>query len=88
MLPRRNSNRFCLDSGNYRYIVSEVQSAEVEDVALTVTVQSEDSNGAILRVTGLTTTRVPAMESKLYLQTTIRFGHPHFGNLSVLQTEI
>lgn len=43
---------------------------EDDKVALTITVQSED-NGAILRVTGLATSRVPVMESRFYAGRTV-----------------
>ena len=65
MLPKRNSNRICHRSAEYRYVVSEAPSADDGNVALTINIQSED-NGPVLRVTGLTTTRVPEMESRFY----------------------
>lgn len=65
MLPNRNSNRVCHDSVNYRYVVSEARPDEDGHVALTINVQS-GNNGAILRVTGLSTQRVPVMQSRCY----------------------
>ena len=64
MLPKRKSKTISVDSGTYRYVVSESQSDNTS-VALAVTIQNE-GNGAILRVTGLTTFRLPVMESRLY----------------------
>jgi hypothetical protein len=69
MLPRRNSNRVSVESDSYRYIVSESELPD-ETIALTINVQ-HDENGAILRIKGLTTTRVPVMESRCYVGRTV-----------------
>lgn len=66
MLPNRNSTRLSHKSVNYRCVVSEVGAGDEGTVALAINVQSEE-NGAVLRVTGLTTERVPVMESRLYM---------------------
>ncbi len=70
MLPRNNSKRICVDSIDYRYVVSDSNAAD-GTVSLTVNVQSEDGNGAVLRVIGLTTSRVPEDESKFYMGRTV-----------------
>ncbi len=90
MLPRRNSNRICLGSDRYRYIVAETVDSDEDVVALTVTVQSENANGSLLRVIGLTTTRVPAMESKFYMGRTVTHSirPQHVANLTSRVQEI
>jgi len=65
MLPKIKSNSVTVESGIFRYIVSESPSDD-DAVALILNIQNEN-NGSVLCVTGLSTSRVPVMESKFYV---------------------
>jgi hypothetical protein len=53
-------------SDRYRYMVRETTPAAGDIVPLIITIQHDSENGAVLRVAGLTATRVPVDESKWY----------------------
>jgi len=71
VLPRAKSNRIEIDSQPYHYIVSESADTHADIVVLTLTMQHRVENGAILRVVGLHTCRVPEAESKFYMGRTV-----------------
>jgi len=64
VLPRYKTKNITIGHDRYRYIVTEATPDEVNTVPLTVIIQHDSANGAVLRVTGLTATRVPVEESK------------------------
>ena len=65
MLPRHKSKNISLGPDRYRYVVAEAKPGDGSTVVpLVVTIQHEMASGAMLRVTGLTATRVPVEESK------------------------
>lgn len=66
MLPRSKSRRITVESERYRFAVSEMSEPDGDIVPIAVTVQHEVTNGALLRITGLTVNRVPVNESKWY----------------------
>jgi hypothetical protein len=66
MLPRSKSRRITIDSERFRFTVSESNTSDGDTIPVVITVQHDAANGAILRLTGLTVTRVPINESKYY----------------------
>ena len=64
MLPNRKSNRVKVDENLYQYVVTEAGAKQGAAVPLSITVQHRETNGAHLRVVGLTASRLPEKESK------------------------
>ncbi len=71
MLPRKKSNQITIDARRYRYVVNERPSDSAGHVPLAITVQDELANGACLHIDGLSTRRVPVMESRFYMGRTV-----------------
>ena len=70
MLPRSSSKRIQIDDISFRYVVSEA-ATNGDSVSLVIIVQHEEANASHLRIVGLTSRRVPMMESKFYLGRTL-----------------
>jgi len=71
MLRRSGSKRIVVDAEPFRYRVSELGADDQCEVLLAVTVQHDRANGALLRVWGLASRRVPESESKFYAGRTV-----------------